>query len=133
MNASAERPASKATLVLITLLLGGLGLHHFYLRRYFLASLYLLFWWTLIPMVASLVEVVLYLRSSEAELQARHPDTQPLPGLVIAAVVFVILSLVVAVVAMLALVVGYSAVTGIPLEQIQQQLEQLRQLLRARA
>jgi TM2 domain-containing membrane protein YozV len=42
--------------VLIAIFLGGLGIHHFYLRRDGLGLLYLLFSWTGIPMVIGWIE-----------------------------------------------------------------------------
>ena len=42
--------------VLLAIFLGGLGIHHFYLRRDGLGLLYLVFSWTGIPMVISWIE-----------------------------------------------------------------------------
>ncbi len=42
--------------VLLAIFLGGLGIHHFYLRRYGLGILYLVFSWTGIPTVIGWVE-----------------------------------------------------------------------------
>jgi TM2 domain-containing membrane protein YozV len=42
--------------VLLALFLGGLGIHHFYLRRDGLGVLYLIFCWTGIPMVVAWIE-----------------------------------------------------------------------------
>ena len=42
--------------VLLAIFLGGLGIHHFYLRRDGLGLLYLLFSWTGIPMVIAWIE-----------------------------------------------------------------------------
>jgi TM2 domain-containing membrane protein YozV len=42
--------------VLLAIFLGGLGIHHFYLRRDGLGILYLLFCWTGIPMVIAWIE-----------------------------------------------------------------------------
>jgi TM2 domain-containing membrane protein YozV len=42
--------------VLLALFLGGIGIHHFYLRRNTAGIIYLLFLWTGIPMVISWVE-----------------------------------------------------------------------------
>jgi TM2 domain-containing membrane protein YozV len=42
--------------VLIAIFLGGLGIHHFYLRRDGLGILYLLFSWTGIPMIIGWIE-----------------------------------------------------------------------------
>ena len=50
---------SAATGVVLALLLGGVGAHHFYLGRIGLGALYLLFCWTLIPALVALVEALL--------------------------------------------------------------------------
>jgi TM2 domain-containing membrane protein YozV len=42
--------------VLLALFLGGLGIHHFYLRRDGLGILYLIFSWTGIPMIVAWIE-----------------------------------------------------------------------------
>ena len=42
--------------VLLAVFLGGLGIHHFYLRRDGLGLLYLVFCWTFIPMVVAWIE-----------------------------------------------------------------------------
>jgi TM2 domain-containing membrane protein YozV len=42
--------------VLLAIFLGGLGIHHFYLRRDGLGILYLLFSWTGIPMIIAWIE-----------------------------------------------------------------------------
>jgi TM2 domain-containing membrane protein YozV len=42
--------------VLLAIFLGGLGIHHFYLRRDGLGLLYLIFSWTGIPMVIAWIE-----------------------------------------------------------------------------
>lgn len=42
--------------VLLAIFLGGFGIHHFYLRRYGLGWLYLLFGWTGIPVVLGFIE-----------------------------------------------------------------------------
>ena len=47
---------SKSTAILLALFLGGLGAHHFYLGKYWLGILYLLFFWTFIPAIIALFE-----------------------------------------------------------------------------
>ena len=42
--------------ILLALFLGGLGLHHFYLRRTGLGILYLCFFWTPIPWILGFIE-----------------------------------------------------------------------------
>jgi len=65
---------------LFALLLGGLGVHKFYLGQIGMGILYLLFCWTFIPAIVGLVEGILYLTMSDADFNARYN-----PGLVPAA------------------------------------------------
>ncbi len=44
------------TALLLALFLGGLGIHHFYLNKIGLGILYLIFSWTLIPLIVALIE-----------------------------------------------------------------------------
>jgi TM2 domain-containing membrane protein YozV len=55
---SRYQPAKKSNTVgvLLALFLGGLGFHHFYLRHVFLGVLYLVFCWTFLPALISLLE-----------------------------------------------------------------------------
>ncbi|MBT8397247.1 MAG: NINE protein [Gemmatimonadetes bacterium] len=62
-----SRPAS----VLLAMLFGGLGAHKFYLDRPGLGFLYLLFFWTLIPSIAGVVEGIIYMTHTEEEFQER--------------------------------------------------------------
>ncbi|TBL76132.1 TerB N-terminal domain-containing protein [Paenibacillus thalictri] len=50
-------PKNISTALILCLLLGSFGAHHFYLRRYKLAILYLLFFWTYVPLIISLIEL----------------------------------------------------------------------------
>ena len=49
----------RTTGLLLTLFLGGIGAHHFYLGKAGLGVLYLLFCWTLIPAVVAFIELFL--------------------------------------------------------------------------
>ncbi|HBJ34074.1 MAG TPA: hypothetical protein DDZ51_04785 [Planctomycetaceae bacterium] len=62
---------SKAVAVLLALLLGGLGIHHFYMGRAFRGLLYLLFCWTFIPAILALLEAIYYALMSEKDFQSR--------------------------------------------------------------
>lgn len=48
----------KVVFVLLALLLGGLGIHRFYLGDVLLGIVYLLFCWTFIPSIIALVEAI---------------------------------------------------------------------------
>lgn len=65
-----SKPAKrKSTAVLLALLLGGLGIHKFYLGKFEQGILYLLFCWTYIPGIIGLVEGLVWLFMSEEEWQ----------------------------------------------------------------
>ncbi len=66
---------NKVALLLITFFLGGFGGHKFYQRKYLQGFLYLIFFWTYIPGLASLIEFIIYACKSEPELQQRYPET----------------------------------------------------------
>jgi len=74
VNASAVRKGSKdrVTAGLFALLLGGIGAHHFYLGNIILGLLYLVFFWTFIPMLIGVIEGIVYLSQSDDSFQARH-------------------------------------------------------------
>lgn len=59
----ANAPNGKNRLVagLLAILLGGLGLHKFYLGRIGMGILYLLFSWTIIPSIIGIIEGINYL------------------------------------------------------------------------
>lgn len=63
---------SRATAAILALVIGGLGAHKFYLGSWGLGILYLVFCWTGIPLVVSLIEGVIYLTKSDAEFAAKY-------------------------------------------------------------
>jgi TM2 domain-containing membrane protein YozV len=73
--------------LMLTLFLGGVGLHHFYLGRIGLGVIYLLFFWTFIPVLISLVELFLimprtdrYNQEKAEEIAAKIRVYAPAPG-----------------------------------------------------
>ena len=64
----------RVTAGVFALLLGGVGIHHFYLGNTVRGVVYLLFFWTFIPAIAGFIEGILYLLKSDAELQAKYLD-----------------------------------------------------------
>lgn len=68
----AQRAAkSKTTAGVLALLLGGIGIHRFYLGQWW-GIFYLLFCWTFIPAIAALVEGILFLTASDEEWKAKY-------------------------------------------------------------
>lgn len=59
-------PKSRLTAGLFAILLGGLGVHKFYLNKVGLGILYLLFCWTAIPSIIALIEGIIYLTQDDA-------------------------------------------------------------------
>lgn len=57
----------KKTATTLSFVLGGLGVHKFYMEQHALGCLYLAFCWTLVPAVVGVVEGVRYLRMSPDE------------------------------------------------------------------
>lgn len=54
------------------LLLGGLGIHKFYLGKVGWGIVYILFCWTFIPGIAGIVEGIIYLTMSDEEFAAKY-------------------------------------------------------------
>ena len=65
-------PRSKATAGILAILLGGLGIHKFYLGKAGMGILYLLFCWSFIPAIVGFIEGILYLTMSEAVFNAKY-------------------------------------------------------------
>lgn len=63
---------NKTTAGLLAILLGGLGIHKFYLGDTGLGIVYLLFCWTGIPAIIGLVEGIIYLTQSDYEFQVKN-------------------------------------------------------------
>jgi len=63
---------SKVAAGLFGILLGGLGVHKFYLGQVGWGIVYLLFFWTCIPAIAGLIEGILYLTMSDTEFNAKY-------------------------------------------------------------
>lgn len=57
---------SKGVALLLCFFLGGFGAHKFYLHSYFWGTLYLLFCWTLIPFLWSIVDFIIMLLTPES-------------------------------------------------------------------
>jgi len=71
-GAATRPPKSRVTAGVLAILLGGLGVHKFYLGQIGLGVLYLLFAWTFIPALIGLIEGILYLVMSDEEFAHKH-------------------------------------------------------------
>ena len=73
---SAINPAwpvkSKVVAGVLALLLGGLGVHKFYMGKIGMGILYLLFCWTGIPAIIGFIEGIIYLCSNDENFQLKH-------------------------------------------------------------
>lgn len=67
-----ESKKNKWVACALAFLLGGLGVHKFYLRRTTAGVLYLLFCWTFIPALIGFIEAVIYLLMSEKEFNNKY-------------------------------------------------------------
>ena len=56
---------SKTTAAILAIFLGGIGVHRFYLNQTGLGLLYLLFCWTFIPLIVSLIDFIWLLTMDE--------------------------------------------------------------------
>ena len=63
---------SRITAGIFALLLGGIGIHKFYLGQIGAGVLYVLFCWTLIPYLIALVEGIIYLTMDDAAFAAKY-------------------------------------------------------------
>ena len=63
---------SKIAAGVLGILLGGLGIHKFYLGRIGLGIVYILFVWTGIPSIIGLVEGIIYLCTDDLTFQLKH-------------------------------------------------------------
>ncbi len=71
---------TKGTAIVLTLLLGGIGGHKFYLGQSGQGLLYLLFCWTFIPAFIAFLELFVYIFMSEADFNRRYNTQLALPA-----------------------------------------------------
>jgi TM2 domain-containing membrane protein YozV len=58
-------PKSRVTAGILALLVGGLGIHKFYLNQAGLGIVYLLFCWTFIPAIVAFIEAIVYFTQTD--------------------------------------------------------------------
>ena len=63
---------SRTTAGILGILLGGIGVHKFYLGKTGFGVLYLVFCWTFIPAIIGLIEGIIYLTMSDEAFQEKH-------------------------------------------------------------
>ncbi|MBR2576425.1 MAG: TM2 domain-containing protein [Firmicutes bacterium] len=63
---------SKIAAGVLGIVLGGLGIHKFYMGRIGLGIVYILFCWTGIPSIIGLVEGIIYLCTDDLTFQLKH-------------------------------------------------------------
>lgn len=63
---------SKTVAAVLALLIGGFGIHHFYLGNAVLGIVYILFCWTLIPAIVACVEGIVFLTMSDAAFDDKY-------------------------------------------------------------
>ncbi|MHB8123088.1 MAG: TM2 domain-containing protein [Desulfuromonadaceae bacterium] len=72
LTAVAPNGKSKLAAALFALLLGGLGIHKFYLGQTGWGIVYLLLCWTLIPAIVGFIEGILFLVMSESDFIRKY-------------------------------------------------------------
>ena len=60
--------------IVLALLLGGLGVHRFYLGRIGSGLLMLLFFWTYIPVIIAIIDGISYIVMGEERFQKKYSD-----------------------------------------------------------
>jgi TM2 domain-containing membrane protein YozV len=63
---------TKGIAILLALLLGGIGIHKFYLNRPGQGILYFLFFWTLIPGIIAFIEIFIMLGMTDESFNAKY-------------------------------------------------------------
>lgn len=63
---------NKTTAGLLGILLGGFGIHKFYLGKTGLGFVYLIFFWTFIPAIVGFIEGVIYLTMKEEDFEKKY-------------------------------------------------------------
>ncbi len=71
-QAATNSGKNKIAAGLFAILLGGLGVHKFYLGRIGWGIVYLIFCWTFIPAIVGLIEGILYLTASDEDFERRY-------------------------------------------------------------
>jgi TM2 domain-containing membrane protein YozV len=68
---------NRLTAALFAIILGGLGVHKFYLGNIREGIVYLLLCWTFLPAIIGFVEGIIYLTMSDAAFEQKYGDKTP--------------------------------------------------------
>ena len=68
---------SRTATILLTLFLGGIGIHRFYLNQPILGALYLLFCWTFIPLVFAIYDLLFVLLLTDKQFDDYYQPKPP--------------------------------------------------------
>lgn len=72
LGATTASGKNRLVAALLALLVGGVGIHKFYLGRIGWGVVYILFCWTLIPVLISFVEAIVYLCMSDEAFETKY-------------------------------------------------------------
>lgn len=72
VDRTTESDVDRTTAAIFALLLGGLGVHKFYMSKTKLGIIYLCFSWTFIPAIVGFIEGIIYLTKSDEEFQQKY-------------------------------------------------------------
>lgn len=75
LTSVAPNGKSKLAAALFALLLGGIGIHKFYLGRVGWGIVYLVFCWTFIPAIVGFIEGILLLVMSDSEFNSKYGNS----------------------------------------------------------
>lgn len=67
-----ENQKSRGVAIILAVLLGGIGVHRFYLGRMTSGILMLLFCWTFIPLIIAIIDIIRFIIMSDDEFQRRY-------------------------------------------------------------
>ncbi len=76
---------SKTTAIILSIFLGGIGVHHFYLGNTKKGVLYLVFFWTTVPGFLALIDLIGYATMSAEDFNLKYNSgLQPAPNMAVA-------------------------------------------------
>lgn len=69
-------PKSRITAAILALLLGGIGVHKFYMGKIWPGVIYILLCWTYVPALVALVEAIIYFTQSDETFARKQAATK---------------------------------------------------------